>query len=261
MRICPKCRKSYAKKGQSTCPEDGTKLVEPRELEEADKDPLLGRTIGGRFKIVERVGTGGMGTVYRAEQTGLDRSVALKILRKELSWEQDTVTRFHREARAMSLLTHPNTVRVFDFGETEDGLLYFAMELLEGELLTAKVERDGALDVEEAIRVAHQILRSLAEAHSKGIIHRDLKPDNIYLAHVEGHPDSVVKVLDFGIAKVVEPERRIDQLETQAGTVFGTPRYMSPEQAQGKTLDPRSDLYSVACSSAIRPSSTTTPSS
>ncbi len=245
MRICPKCRTTYPKRTQSTCPVDGAKLVEQHELAQADADPLLGRTIAGRFKIVERVGTGGMGTVYRAEQSGLDRDVALKILKKELSWEKDTVTRFHREARAMSLLTHPNTVRVFDFGETEDELLFFAMELLEGELLTAKVEREGALDVEEAIRIAHQILRSLAEAHSKGIIHRDLKPDNIYLARVDGHADPVVKVLDFGIAKVVQGERQIDQLETQAGTVFGTPRYMSPEQAQGKTLDPRSDLYSV----------------
>jgi hypothetical protein len=155
------------------------------------------------------------------------------------------VTRFHREARAMSLLTHPNTVRVFDFGETPEGLLFLAMELLEGELLTHRLEREGPLDVRTAVGFASEILASLAEAHEKSIIHRDLKPDNIYLARVEGRAEPVVKVLDFGIAKVIQGDRKIDQLETQAGTVFGTPRYMSPEQAQGKKLDARSDLYAV----------------
>ncbi|RLB53631.1 MAG: serine/threonine protein kinase [Deltaproteobacteria bacterium] len=221
------------------------KLVDAKEFAQAQADPLLGTKLEGRFEVIERIGTGGMGTVYRAKQDPLGRHVALKILKKELNWDKDTVTRFHREAKAMSLLTHPNTVRVFDFGETDDGLLFFAMELLEGELLTAKVERNGALDPVEAIQITQQILHSLGEAHSKGIIHRDLKPDNIYLATVDGHDIPVVKVLDFGIAKVLETGRKIDQLETQAGTVFGTPRYMSPEQAQGKTLDVRSDLYSV----------------
>jgi serine/threonine-protein kinase len=245
MRVCPKCRTTYPRGGASTCKKDGTKLVDAKEFAAAQADPLLGTTIGGRFEIIDRVGTGGMGTVYRAKQAGLDRHVALKILKKELNWDKDTVTRFHREAKAMSLLTHPNTVRVFDFGETPEGMLYFAMELLEGELLTAKVDREGALDPVDAIRITQQILRSLSEAHSKGIIHRDLKPDNIFLVKVEGQPEAVVKVLDFGIAKVVQTERQLDQLETQAGTVFGTPRYMSPEQAQGRQLDPRSDLYSV----------------
>ncbi len=245
MRICPQCRTAYPNRGIATCSRDGTRLVDAQDFAEAQADPLIGATVGGRYRILERIGVGGMGTVYRATQAGLERHVALKILKKELTWDKDTVTRFHREARAMSLLTHPNTVRVFDFGETKDGMLFFAMELLEGELLTTRLEREGALDVRDAVRFAQQILRSLAEAHSKGIIHRDLKPDNIYLARVEGHPEPVVKVLDFGIAKVIQGDRMIDQLETQAGTVFGTPRYMSPEQAQGKKLDPRSDLYSV----------------
>jgi serine/threonine-protein kinase len=145
----------------------------------------------------------------------------------------------------MSLLVHSNTVRVFDFGEDEDGWLFLAMELLEGELLTSWIEREGTPPIPDAIRVTQEILRSLSEAHSKGIIHRDLKPDNIYLARVDGHATPVVKVLDFGIAKAFREDYKIDQLETQAGTVFGTPRYMSPEQAQGKALDHRSDLYSV----------------
>lgn len=208
-------------------------------------DPLVGRTVAGRFEILARVGSGGMGTVYRARQMPLERNVALKLLKEEVSWDPDTVTRFHREAKAMSLLQHPNTVRVFDFGQTDDEVLFLAMELLEGETLSERLTREGELDPTSAIRIVQQILASLHEAHAKGIVHRDLKPDNIVLADVQGHAEAVVKVLDFGIAKVFEGENDFDSLETQAGTVFGTPRYMSPEQAQGKPLDPRSDLYSV----------------
>ncbi|MEM9191051.1 MAG: serine/threonine-protein kinase, partial [Myxococcota bacterium] len=219
--------------------------MDAREFNEAQNDPLIGTTVAHRYHILERVGTGGMGTVYRAKQEGLARHVALKVLKKDLTWESDTVTRFQREAKAMSLLSHPNTVRVYDFGQLGEDQLFFAMELVEGEVLTAKIERDGPMEVRTAVRIARQILGSLGEAHSKGIVHRDLKPDNIILAQVEGDDHEVVKVLDFGIAKVIQGDREIDQLETQAGTVFGTPRYMSPEQAQGKKLDPRSDLYSV----------------
>ncbi|HEY8429520.1 MAG TPA: serine/threonine-protein kinase [Sandaracinaceae bacterium] len=245
MRICPTCRAGYPDRGRSTCPKDGARLISPEELDRALNDPLLGQTIAGRFRILGRLGTGGMGTVYRAEQIGLDRHVALKVLKRELVSDRDTVARFHREAKAMSLLVHPNTVRVFDFGEDEGGHLYLAMELLEGELLTAWMEREGTPPLTECAQIAREILRSLAEAHQKGIIHRDLKPDNIFLARIDGHARPVVKVLDFGIAKAFRDDRKIDQLETQAGTVFGTPRYMSPEQAQGKALDHRSDLYSV----------------
>ncbi len=206
---------------------------------------MVGRTVAGRYVIQSRIGSGGMGTVYRAVQTGLGRPVALKLLKDEVSWDPDTITRFHREAKAMSLLVHANTVRVFDFGQTPEGTLYLAMEFLEGDLLTRRIEQEGGLTPPEAIGIAIQILSSLHEAHSKGIIHRDLKPDNILLASVEGHDVPVVKVLDFGIAKVFEGDNQFDQLETQAGTVFGTPRYMSPEQAQGKPLDARSDIFSA----------------
>ncbi len=246
MRYCPTCATAYPNKTSGTCPKDGSVLVTPEQFEAQQHDPLMGTLMGGRYLIVGRVGTGGMGTVYRAEQRGLGRPVALKVLKSELVSDRETVARFEREAKAMSLLVHPNTVRVFDFGEDPGGHLYLAMELLEGELLTTKLAREGALDVKEAVAIAQQILRSLHEAHTKGLVHRDLKPDNIYLTHVEGSPEPVVKVLDFGIAKIFRDDAKpIDQLETQAGTVFGTPRYMSPEQAQGKALDPRSDLYSV----------------
>ena len=246
MRTCPTCGTVYPNRTSGTCPADGTMLVSAQEFAALRSDPLMGATLAGRYHIIGRVGTGGMGTVYRAEQVGLARHVALKVLKADASYDRETVARFQREAKAMSMLLHTNTVRVFDFGEDPSGHVYLAMELLEGELLTARSDREATLDPREAIRIVQQILRSLSEAHTKGLIHRDLKPDNIYLAKIEGHAEPVVKVLDFGIAKVFRDDGKpIDQLETQAGTVFGTPRYMSPEQAQGKPLDPRSDLYSV----------------
>ncbi len=245
MLICPKCRTCYSSSAVDVCYRDGEKLVDHDAFVAAESDPMRNIVIGGKYRIAQRVGQGGMGTVYRATQSGLNRSVAVKILKRELNVDRDTVARFHREAHAMSLLAHPNTVRVFDFGQTDDGLLYLVMELLEGELITQRLNREGCLDVLEALRFAQQILRSLAEAHKKALVHRDLKPDNIFVASLDGHTEPVVKVLDFGIAKVVAPDRRLDQFETQAGTVFGTPRYMSPEQAQGASLDGRSDLYSV----------------
>jgi serine/threonine-protein kinase len=208
---------------------------------------MLGTVIAERYTIVGRVGAGGMGTVYRAEQAPMNREVALKVLRRDLGRDPETAARFHREAHTLSALKHPNTVTIFDFGQTDDGLLYLAMELLEGEMLSSRLKRVGPMDVPLAIRIAAGVLRSLAEAHSRGIIHRDLKPDNIFLARVHGRPDEdeIVKVVDFGIAKIRDGERGLEPLQTQEGTVFGTPRYMSPEQAQGKSLDGRSDLYAV----------------
>jgi serine/threonine-protein kinase len=202
-----------------------------------------------------KLGAGSMGTVYRARQEAMGRDVAVKILRADRAFDAMAKARFAREARAMSLLSSPHTVTVFDFGEIpdphpddlapSDASLYLAMELLEGESLGARLKRRGRLPIEEAASIAREALLSLAEAHDKGIIHRDLKPDNLFLARApQASGGEMVKVLDFGIAKVrVEPN--VDALETQAGTVFGTPRYMSPEQAQGKELDARSDLYTL----------------
>ncbi|MCC7539136.1 MAG: serine/threonine protein kinase, partial [Deltaproteobacteria bacterium] len=220
-------------------------LADAETFYQTHGDPLLGSVVARRYEVVSRIGVGGMGTVYRALQRPLAREVALKILKRELTGDPETVQRFHREARASSVLVHGNTVRVYDFGETSDGLLYLAMELLTGESLSGRLARPGSTSVVQAIDIASEILGSLAEAHSKGIVHRDLKPDNIFLARVDGHAEPVVKVLDFGVAKIITGDGSIDVLETQAGTVFGTPRYMSPEQAQGKKLDARSDLYSV----------------
>jgi serine/threonine-protein kinase len=188
----------------------------------------------------------------------MGREVAIKILRSDRALDESAKARFLREARANSLLASPNTVTVFDFGQSKTGELYLAMELLDGESLGQRLTRVGRLPVDAAIDTARQALRSLGEAHAKGIVHRDLKPDNLFFAKVLSgaligddsrtttRHEEIVKVVDFGIAKMLrEGDGPMNVVETQAGTVFGTPRYMSPEQAQGKPLDARSDLYSL----------------
>ncbi|MBS2012807.1 MAG: serine/threonine protein kinase [Deltaproteobacteria bacterium] len=232
--------------------------MHPRDLVDAGDDPMVGRTLEGRYTILARLGAGSMGTVYRAKQHAMGREVAIKILRGDRAVDESAKARFMREARANSLLASPNTVTVFDFGQSESGEFYLAMELLDGESLGQRLTRVGRLSPAVAVDAARQALRSLGEAHAKGIIHRDLKPDNLFFARVltsaaPGGPDEgqahdeIVKVLDFGIAKMVNADdpNPMSVVETQAGTVFGTPRYMSPEQAQGKPLDARSDLYSL----------------
>jgi eukaryotic-like serine/threonine-protein kinase len=263
--VCPRCKRQWpAAEAPTTCPADGLALVRPRDLVDPGDDPMVGRTLEGRYTILARLGAGSMGTVYRAKQHAMGREVAIKILRGDRAIDDSAKARFMREARANSLLASPNTVTVFDFGQSENGEFYLAMELLEGESLGQRLQRVGRLPPALAVDAARQALRSLAEAHAKGIIHRDLKPDNIFFARVltgsmrppaadgtggvasEAH-DELVKVLDFGIAKMVNADepQPMGVVETQAGTVFGTPRYMSPEQAQGKPLDARSDLYSL----------------
>ncbi len=211
-------------------------------------DPFIGRELlGGQFKVVQKIGTGGMGSVYKAEQPAMNRMVAIKILHPKLASRKDLVSRFRREARAMSQLTHPNTVKVFMYGELEeDGSLYIVMELLEGRNLNQTVRKEGPLDPERAIPILVQVCGALQEAHDMGIVHRDLKPENIFLCRQGGLAD-FPKVLDFGLAKVTERQMRPgSMILTQEGMVFGTPEFMSPEQAQGKTLDARSDIYSLA---------------
>jgi serine/threonine-protein kinase len=213
----------------------------------AQPDPFIGRDIlDGQFQILQKIGSGGMGAVYKASQPAMNRMVGVKILHPKLANRKDLVSRFRREARAMSHLTHPNTVKVFLYGELDDGSLYIIMEFLEGKNLNQTVRAEGPFPVERALPVIMQVCGALEEAHRAGIIHRDLKPENIFLCQSGGMKD-FPKVLDFGLAKVTEREMRPGSIIlTQEGMVFGTPEFMSPEQAQGKTLTAASDQYSLA---------------
>jgi serine/threonine-protein kinase len=176
----------------------------------------------------------------------MNRMVAIKILHPKLASRKDLVSRFRREARAMSHLTHPNTVKVLLFGELEDGSLYIVMEYLEGKNLNQTVRSEGPMTIERGLPILIQACNALDEAHRAGIIHRDLKPENIFVTHQGGMKD-FAKVLDFGLAKVTEREMRPGSIIlTQEGMVFGTPEFMSPEQAQGKSLTAGSDIYSLA---------------
>jgi serine/threonine protein kinase len=211
------------------------------------QDPFIGRDIlDGQFQILQKVGSGGMGAVYKALQPSMNRMVGIKILHPKLANRKDLVSRFRREARAMSHLTHPNTVKVFLYGELDDGSLYIVMEFLEGKNLNQTVRSEGAFPWERALPVLIQACGALDEAHKMGIVHRDLKPENVFLCQQGGMKD-YPKVLDFGLAKVTEREMRPGSIIlTQEGMVFGTPEFMSPEQAQGKVLTAGSDIYSLA---------------
>jgi serine/threonine-protein kinase len=208
-------------------------------------DPYLDQEVAGQFRIVEKIGKGGMGAVYKAEQPDMNRYVAIKILHSRYLSRSDLVSRFRREARAMSQLSHPNTARVFLYGQLDDGACYFVMEHLVGQNLAQLVRAEGAMDPKRAMRIMIQVCSALEEAHQAGIVHRDLKPENIFITNQGGIRD-FPKVLDFGLAKVTERQMRPGSMVlTQQGMVFGTPEFMSPEQAHGKTLDARSDIYSL----------------
>jgi len=208
-------------------------------------DPYLGKEVAGQFRIVEKIGKGGMGAVYKAEQPDMNRYVAIKILHSRYLTRSDLVSRFRREARAMSQLSHPNTARVFLYGQLDDGACYFVMEHLVGQNLAQLVRAEGAMEPKRAVRIMTQVCGALEEAHQAGIIHRDLKPENVFVTSQGGIRD-FPKVLDFGLAKVTERQMRPGSMVlTQQGMVFGTPEFMSPEQAHGKTLDARSDIYSL----------------
>ena len=181
-----------------------------------------------------------MGVVYRARQISIDRVVALKMLNQQIAEDPTWVQRFYNEAKACSRLQHPNTIRMFDFGQTSDGRLFMTMEFLEGMVLRQAIAH-GPMPPHRVIKILIQCCASLGEAHSIGIIHRDIKPDNVFLLNMAGSPD-FVKLLDFSVAKLLQEN---DRMKTQAGVVFGTPQYMSPEQGRGLPLDARSDLYAL----------------
>ena len=240
MARCPTCRTSF-ERGEQFCPLDGSPLGGDQEPEPR-RDPLEGRVLGGRYRLTSRLGQGGMGTVYRGVHTLMDKPVAVKILRGELATDAEAVSRFHREARSASRLDHEHCIRVSDFGQSDDGLLYLAMELLEGRSLGQRL-REERVPYGEAARIAYDIALALEHAHEAGVIHRDLKPDNVFLAR-RSRGREIVKVLDFGLAKLASDSGKSHSI-TRDGTVFGTPEYMAPEQAQGDPLDVRTDLYSL----------------
>ncbi|HJL20023.1 MAG TPA: protein kinase, partial [Sandaracinaceae bacterium LLY-WYZ-13_1] len=236
-KVCPKCGRRYDT-AADFCQKDGVRL----HLTDEQADPYIGQNLLDQFKIEEKIGAGGMGSVYRARQTTLHRDVAIKILHPELADNRDAVRRFKREARVCTALDHPNVVRVFLFGQLPDGSLYIVMEFLRGRSLLDVIQRDGALPVHRALHIATQICDGVGEAHAQGVVHRDLKPENVVLVSKSRDPD-FVKVLDFGIARVLWGDE-VTQA-TQSGLVFGTARYISPEGAAGESTDARSDVYGL----------------
>ena len=220
-KICPQCGAEFGPE-QRFCPNDGSAL-----RPHGGDDPLIGQLIADRYRILELLGEGGSGRVYKAEHVRMGRKCAVKVMSPNPALAADAVTRFNRDAANASRINHPNVAQIYDFGETSDGALYLAMEFIEGSTLSALIERDGPLPLDRAAQIVKQAADALGAAHHMGILHRDLKPDNVMMArHMDG--TDWVKVVDFGIAKTVQP-----------------PEYMSPEQLAGERLDLRTDIYSL----------------
>jgi eukaryotic-like serine/threonine-protein kinase len=241
MKICPVCSTEYPD-DIKFCPNDGQTLRSA-----APANDLVGQVVADRYHVVKKLGEGGMGQVYLAEHVKMGRRSAIKVMNPSMVHDPDAVARFNREASNASRITHPNVCAIYDFGETPDGLIYLAMEFIEGEPLTDVLERVGALPLARATSIFLQTAEALQAAHDLGIVHRDLKPDNIMLTKGRGGGSGgdTVKVVDFGIAKAVGGDEA-GQKVTKTGLVVGTPEFMSPEQLSGDTLDGRSDLYSLA---------------
>lgn len=237
-KICLRCGSKFGSRAEY-CPHDGSQLVK----DDGVVDPLLGTVLLEQFRVDEQIGTGGMGTVYRARQTTVGRDVAIKVLRPEMARDDQAAYRFEREARLAISLDHPNLVRVFLTGRLSDGRLYIVMELLEGRSLADELEAHGPPSLERALIMIMKLCAGLGAVHAAGIVHRDIKPENVYLVR-RGKDNDFVKLVDFGIARVLEAEG-IEPTTTQNGRVFGTATYISPEAATGEETDQRSDIYSL----------------
>jgi tRNA A-37 threonylcarbamoyl transferase component Bud32 len=239
---CVVCR-TDVQIGAKFCPSCGAEQPRNDGASESE-DPFIGQVISQNFKIVKLLGVGGMGKVYKALQLSLDKYVVIKVLHDHFRDDPQLVQRFQREARAASRLNHPNSIQVIDFGQAESGVLFMAIEYLDGIDLFSILHREGPMPAVRVARIMVQVCSALSEAHDMNVIHRDLKPENIMVEDRRGRKD-IVKVLDFGIAKIQDPDEAPGQALTQAGMVCGTPEYMSPEQARGHALDARSDLYAI----------------
>ncbi len=222
------------------CPFDGTGLT--TATWDPTGDPLAGKIIEGRYRVEGPLGEGGMGTVYRVRHVTLNRAFALKVLRRDLASDTELATRFMQEAKATAAIKHPSVVAINDFGELEDGIPYFVMELLDGETLATRLRARGPMVPRTAIRIARKIAEGLVASHQANVIHRDLKPENVFLvgASAGKEPEDEIRIVDFGAAKIIGGSKL-----TRPGIVFGTPYYMSPEQASGQTIDARADVYSL----------------
>jgi serine/threonine-protein kinase len=236
---CAACNQSFGL-DHLFCPNDGARLIRLK----AQSDTLLGRVFDERYEVRAPLGHGGMGTVYRGWQRSVDREVAIKVIHPKLAAQRPVAKRFLREARLASRLNQPNIINVYDFGQTEDGILYLVMELLRGRPLARDLEAHRPLPLPRITAIALQICDALEAAHGQGIIHRDLKPHNIVILDDPPGRD-LLKILDFGLAKSLTQETT--SLVTQTDALLGTPLYMPPEQILGKPSDQRADLYSLGC--------------
>jgi serine/threonine protein kinase len=244
-KTCRGCGREFS--GSETyCPDDGFRLTatDSGDFAAAGSDPLVGVTLDGRYRILRVIGEGGMGVVYEALHVVIEKPVAVKVLRETFTSRPDVVERFRQEAKSASRIGHPNIIDVSDFGETPSGASYIVMEMLTGEDLADILARERVLSPARAVRIVYQVARALDATHRKGIVHRDLKPENIYLISVDGVSD-VVKVVDFGVAKMSDLDNVSGRKLTRTGMLFGTPEYMSPEQAAGKPFDHRVDVYAL----------------
>lgn len=236
MRVCPNCF-AQEKSDANFCGLCGTQLVEIKSTEKS----YIGLLLNDKYVIKRLIGRGGMGEVYLAEHQKLGQQVAVKFLNQRFTSDSTVVVRFINEAKSYCLVTHPNAVTLHDFGQLEDGTLFIIMEFIDGLNLSEFMVKHGPQPPKRCLNLAHKLAEVLLAAHNQGVIHRDLKPDNIMI--LEPSPDRFqLKVLDFGIAKILDSEDNSEQL-TQAGMVFGTPEFMSPEQAQGQDVDARTDIY------------------
>lgn len=236
MMRCPRCGQHFSSEGRY-CPFDREPLVRAADWDPTG-DPMLGLTIDRRYCVEAVIGEGGMGRVYRVQHISLGKRFALKALRKDLASDEEIAARFIHEARTAASVTHPGLVQILDFGQLPTGQAYFVMELLDGVPLSALLRRHGTISPMRAVKLAEKVAEALAAAHDAGVVHRDLKPDNIQVRVLDQHDE--IKIVDFGLAKVVGGTRL-----TRDGIVFGTPYYMSPEQASGEATDHRADIYAL----------------
>jgi serine/threonine protein kinase len=236
MRQCPACQKQFDSTVQF-CPHDGVRLL--------TLNSMIGAVIDGKFQIDEQLGRGAMGTVFRATQLNLERSVALKIMRADILSNAVAIERFKREALAIARLKHPRIVAIYDYGVTPEYGAYIVMEHLEGRPLNVELRARKRLPLDQALRWMRQVCSAVAVAHAAGVIHRDLKPHNIFLEATQEGP--FVKVLDFGLAKLQRVSGESIGALTKSGTLVGSPPYMSPEQCEDLPLDAQSDIYSLGC--------------